>query len=116
MTTKPHKKHLPESINVFGRPVPIIERVITRDLHEDEPCGFYCYSTKRIFVDVRQSYKDKKATLIHEALHALLHRVSINQTKLNSEVEEIIVESISTWLMECDCFELRLKKGKTNGN
>jgi Zn-dependent peptidase ImmA (M78 family) len=55
--------------------------------------------TKTIYIEANQSDKEKLHTLIHEIGHALFGRVGLCQG-VNPEIEEVIVESIATTLIE----------------
>ena len=94
-----------KSVLIYGKEIPF---KIVCELPVENAVG--CYKDGVIYIDKTLKGKELKVTLLHECLHALLERMCITHDHLNEEVEEIIVDSIATWLNECNRFELRLKK------
>jgi len=92
-------KKLPTSVSVFGQKykVKILKKVISEignELHGD-----FCYKTKTIRIE-EDKIKVMEQTLLHECVHALAHRLAWNQGDLSHDLEEIIAETMSTWIME----------------
>ena len=85
---------LPTHVNIFGRTFKI--QVTNLD---GEEVGFCNRDTNTILIEASQSDEDKIHTLIHEICHAVFGRISLNQA-VSQDVEEIIVDSIATALVE----------------
>lgn len=93
-------KNLPKSINVFGRKIKIDTKpnpLIPSNIH-----GYYESETGTIHIS-----SGGMETLLHEIFHAVIDRVSVNQT-LSQEVEEIIVDTFAKQINET--FDLKFKK------
>lgn len=100
-------------IEVFGRKIPIL----IADLSEKELDGAYSRERKTIVLHKDLAEEDIVITALHEIIHAILHRQALCQV-IPEEIEELIAESISTWLDEnYDFPEIRqaFKKAKGKG-
>lgn len=99
---------IPKAITIYGK------RWTTNykwNLFDDEGnrCdGLCCKKTRTITLDRYLKDTEKTSTYLHELLHAVLYELKINQTSLDSDVEEIIVAGIEEFIMEN--FTFRLKK------
>lgn len=89
---KPHKVTVISDLNSYGTPVRGL--LVLNDCH--------------IYLDKSQPPEELLHTLLHECGHAIIQRISINQTGLPPEVEEVIVDSFATFITET--FNLKLKK------
>ena len=89
---------LPRSHTIFGRKYKIrIKRNLTSE--EGHPAwGFHDPESRIIFIDPSKD-NCTPHTFLHEAFHAVIHTISIDQS-LDGKVEEIIVDSLSTYLVE----------------
>ena len=99
---------LPDSVDIFGKEVLIEEVSPCKDDDGNECDGMYCYKTGTIYLEKKQSKEAKIHSLIHEMGHALFDRVSLGQTKIESDIEEIIVNNIATLMTES--FNIRFKR------
>lgn len=102
--------NLPKSVNIFGYTCSIQE--VSPCLDDDgNPCeGLFDYKNSIIFINKKQSNEDKLHTFIHEIGHAMFYRVSLGQTSIDGELEEIIVNNHATLMTEI--FNLRIKRKK----
>jgi len=101
------RSKFPSSIDVFGATIEIIERKYLT-FGEDKVDGLFIPDQKVILIEKTLSKEDKIQTLIHELGHAVIWRVSINQSGLSPELEEVIVDTYATMLTEV--FNLRFNK------
>lgn len=99
------KKQLPKEIEVFGVSYLIDERVIKEN---EDFRGDCCESKKIITIDINMSLHDKKQTLLHECFHAVWSETGLAETKIPLEVEEVIVENISRFMIKR--FNISFKK------
>ena len=95
-------------ISVFGKDI----EVIFKDLSDDGIYGKFESKESRIYIHQGLTNDDIEATLLHEIFHAICYRIGIRQA-LPHELEEILVESFATWLVENYEFkDLRVSKTK----
>lgn len=101
------RSKFPDSLQVFGAEIKIIERA---DLMfgEEKVDGLFIPDTKIIMIEKSLPKEEKIQTLIHELGHAVIWRVSINQSGLSPELEEVIVDTYATMMTEV--FNLRFRK------
>lgn len=91
---------LPESVTIYGKNIPVKRKKI-------EGCyGLTDGST--IWISTECPRKQIKSTLIHEMIHCLFRRVSIIQTDINENVEEIIADTVAVMMDES--FIIRARK------
>ena len=84
---------LPKTLNIFGVKFKI--KLATLDGY----LGMCDRRTNIIWIEKNQTDKEKLHTLIHEVGHAVYGRVGLTQA-VSPEVEEILVESFATALIE----------------
>jgi Zn-dependent peptidase ImmA (M78 family) len=96
-----------KEVNVFGMKIKIKEM---KNLAVDgkRVAGCFEYGSNTIFLEKTLPSKEKRQTLVHELCHALFYRNSLYQTKISSDMEEIISDSVATMMTEV--FDLRLRK------
>lgn len=87
---------MPRSILIFGKKCPIVKKKLV---------GLYGYFDKeefKIYIDPTICDTDEKFmhTLIHEMIHGVLYRISVGQTGLSPDLEEIICDSVATQMLE----------------
>lgn len=90
---------------VFGKNIPIKKQ---KGLIEQNCAAFYCYDTDSITIDSSLKGEQLTATLLHEMGHALFRRAGLEQSKIPTCLEEIIVEQFATVVIEN--FKLTPKK------
>jgi len=91
------------NINVFGTKY----KVKKADLSHATAYGIVCKEKKIILIDNSINQDDFNATLIHELGHAMFKETGLNQTSIDSDLEEIIVENFSK--IVCEVFNVKLK-------
>lgn len=91
-----------KNLKVFGS----IVKVEVVDLGDSY--GGLCHGDSLIQINSRiKSEPERIRILIHELLHAVSYRVSLDQS-ISYEVEQIIVDTFSKAL--CENFDIKLKK------
>jgi len=71
--------------------------------------GRFIPTDKLIVLDATLKGHDLEHTLLHEIGHAIIHRNSTYQA-LSPILEEVIVDTFATCLLECFALSLRVKK------
>ena len=99
---------IPKQINVLGKKWLIKYKWNLSD--EEIKCdGLCCYRSRTIFIDRSLPKVDRPQTFLHELLHAIIYEAKLhNADSFTVEVEEIMVETISSYIM--DKFSMRLKR------
>lgn len=84
---------------IYGR---LIAYVPTPGMMEDGSVAefFPCEGESFDLIFFDPSFKNLKQALLHETLHAVLHRLCIGQTELSLDLEELIIEGISVYITE----------------
>lgn len=99
---------IPKKINIFGR----IHKVSTcKNLFLPNGImvrGYFESVNAIIKLEEDQTPQEMIQTLLHEMGHALINRISIDQSGMPPEVEEIIVDAYATMISEI--FTLKFKK------
>lgn len=87
-----------KSVTVFGQVIKIENK---RGLLKDqEAYGLYDPEKKTIYIDADLPPNVARETLLHECGHALFHRAGLSQSKIASDLEEIIVEQFTIMFAE----------------
>lgn len=99
-------KKIPKKLIIFGKPHKV---TLMPDLHSyGTPVrGLFLINHAEIYLDKNQAPDELLHTLLHECGHAIIQRISISQTGLAPELEEVIVDSFATFITET--FNLKLK-------
>ena len=87
-----------KSVNVFGQNISIVKK--NNLLKDEDAYGLYDPSSKTIYIDEDLPPNTARETLIHECGHALFHRAGLSQSKIASDLEEIIVEQFTIMFVE----------------
>ena len=87
-----------KSVKIFGKKIKIIKQKSL--LKEQNIFGYYDPEKFCIYIDEELNEKNYKSTLLHEMGHALFHRAGLSQSKLTSDLEEIIVEQFAVMISE----------------
>lgn len=74
--------------------------IVYKPLQEQGFLGVYEPQKKLITIDDQLSHDEELHTELHEVLHAAWDRLSLNQTAIPREVQEIIVDGFATVLVE----------------
>jgi len=95
-------------IPIFGKVylITIVEQSIN-DKDEDTDATID-FENNIIEITKKENNKNILHTILHELLHGVIERIGINQTDLSDNLEEVIVESFSTFLV--DTFIIKFKK------
>jgi Zn-dependent peptidase ImmA (M78 family) len=99
---------IPKKINIFGK---LSKIEIVKDLRlygVQKVDGLFCPVTKVISIEAEQTNDAIMQTLVHEFGHAIMNRISLTQSGLSAELEEIIVDSFSTFMNET--FKMTFRK------
>ena len=99
---------IPTSIKIKGKRWQIKHKWNLKDDGHNGVDGLCDYKLKIIYLDRSLVKADKEATLLHEIFHAIIYEVGLHQTSLEDDVEELIVENISMFML--DTFNIRLKR------
>lgn len=83
-------------INVLGKKVKVVEK----DLSQEHLCGKYTYEDCLIEIDISMNKEQKVQTLLHEVIHATLHRAGVKQTSISHDTEEIICDQVAKVISE----------------
>lgn len=98
---------IPTSIKIKGKRWKITHKWNLKD--EGIKCDGLCsYDERIIYLDRSLLKEDKVPTLLHEIYHALIYEIGLHQTSLSLDVEEMLVENISMFMI--DTFNIRLKR------
>lgn len=103
MSTKAKNSKPDFYIQILGK---VHKVFLTKDA---EDSGEYEASTREIKVNNSQNDTEKMATLIHESIHGVLSVTGIDQT-IDGDLENIICESIASFMLEA--FSVKLKEKK----
>ena len=63
---------------------------------------------KTVYLDRSLSKADKESALLHEVFHAVIYEVGLHQSSLTLDVEEMLVENLSLFVLET--FNVRIKR------
>lgn len=98
---------IPKKINIFGmmHKVTVMPNLA---VYGQRVSGLFLPSSHQIFIEADQEKEEMLHTFLHECGHAILDRISVGQTGLSTELEEIIVDSFARFITEN--FHLRPKK------
>ena len=98
---------LPKHINVLGKKWKVSYKWNLTD--EGIKClGLCCHESRTIFIDRTSTKAERPQIFLHELLHAILFEAKLTDAdSFSTEVEEIMVELVSTYLL--DKFTMRLK-------
>jgi len=88
-------------INILGKTY----KIEYKDLSQQQCFGITDNRKGLIVVDKTLTGKELEQTLLHEFFHGVLYRTGSSQA-LSSEIEEIIVDSIATFLVDYFDFDL----------
>lgn len=102
---------LPKTLNILGIKYTVIEEDINLQ-NQEYVLGLCIPYQNNIYINsnlIEEIGHRPEQTLIHEIIHAVLHRNGITQ-KLSEPIEEVICESIANCIV--DNFELKNKKIK----
>lgn len=83
-----------KDLKIFGKTV----KVKMDDLSQYNLAGQYSYETDEITID--NKCPDKFQCLGHEMVHAVWHRLGMNQTTISLDIQEMLAEGIATALYE----------------
>ena len=82
--------------DVFGTPV----KVKKLDLREQQVAGVYDQRRKEILLDKYLEQDEMIQTFLHEVIHAIWDNTGMNQTYASLDVQELICENVSKWLVK----------------
>ena len=88
---------IPKEINIKGATYKIEVFSIDESEKADGLCDF---ETKTISINNNLSPDLLKRTLLHECFHAVLFECGVHCAKITEDLEEIIVENLSNFLVD----------------
>ena len=100
---------IPRSIRVYGHKWDIKYKWNLRDDNGEAVDGMCDNKERAIYIDRSSDKEERLGIFFHELFHVIIHELKVGQTELNPEVEEIIVEGISDYLVRN--FNIRRKNG-----
>lgn len=83
--------------NVFGKEVDTNFQEFAPDSVER---AYYLENSSEVVVDIALDKFESLQSELHELGHVLLERVSVTQTETSADVQEVIVNSQATWIIE----------------
>lgn len=89
--------YIPKELNILGQKVTVSENSLNSEAY-----GQYAFGPKVITVDSSMCDDhsvNKQQILLHEVIHAVMHRVGLYMV-IDSKLEEIICESVSKTITE----------------
>lgn len=99
-------KEMPRMVNVFGVKVPVKRT----ELQSKGLVGL-CKET-HIEVDKQLQGEEATACLLHECFHYVFKRIGLCQTNLDHNLEELIVENLSVFMVENFDIKQKVKRVK----
>lgn len=91
------KQTIPKKLKVFGKEIKVTD---DEDLIREGALGMLEIDKSLIRLDRTLEGDAKWQTLLHELFHVVFSRVGLTQTRVDLDLEEIIVESLSTAVVE----------------
>lgn len=91
----------PKAINILGKTY----QILYKDLRLDHSFGITDNRKGVILIDQSLTGEELEHTLLHEFFHGVLYRTGASQA-LQGDIEEVIVDSIATFLVDIFEFEL----------
>ena len=99
---------IPKSRRILGKVWHTKYKWNLRDDENTKLDGWMIPDERCIYIDRMLSAEEKYQTYLHELIHALMFELSLHTTSLSLDVEEIICEGLSKFLVE-NC-NIRWKK------
>jgi Zn-dependent peptidase ImmA (M78 family) len=99
---------IPTSFKIKGKKWRICHKWNLLDDDGTHVDGLCCVKKRIVYLDRSLVKEDKQSTLLHELFHALIYEIGLHQTSLTLDVEELIVENLSLFMLET--FNIRLKR------
>ena len=84
-----------KSINVFGKTCPV--KITSLD---DNFLGLFYYDEFRIEISDKCPKEKFDEIFIHEAVHAVFNRSSLNQCAISHDAQEIICDQVAKFITE----------------
>lgn len=99
---------IPKKIEIFGKiySLKIVEQALSID--NEDVAGSIDFEKNIIEITEVEDNKVILHNILHEVFHGVIRRIGINQANFSEDLEEIIVESFSTFLL--DTFKIKFKK------
>jgi len=100
--------NIPSEIIVFGQKYRVI---ITNEemgkFSPSEMAGFFDEANLILYIGQKQNKEYQVHTLLHEIVHAIIHRTGIGMGNMSLDTEEALCQNIATAFLEL--FKLELK-------
>ena len=98
---------IPKTITVYGKKYKIKRMKNMKDEKGNDLLGLHESDKALISIDSELKGEQLIKVFMHELGHAVQDRVGVDQCEISSDLQEIIVESMATFLSET--FHFRLK-------
>jgi len=82
--------------DVFGTKV-TVKKV---DLSNQDFVGLYHLKKQEILLDKTLSKEEMFQTFLHEIIHAIWQNTGLNQTMTSLDVQELVCENVSKWIVK----------------
>ena len=100
---------IPKSVDVYGSRWSVGYKwnlLSDKGEHVDGLCD---KKNRTILIDRSLSKDERPGTFFHELFHAIIYELKLGQTDLSGEVEEVLVEGISDYMIKYFILRLRDK-------
>ncbi len=92
---------LPRNIRLLGQVIPVVDKLNLE--HEGGKChGLYEPGAPRISIDRVDGHERKRATLVHESLHAMFNAAALSAAPADDEEELVsrLAPILLSWIRE----------------
>jgi len=93
-----------KAIGIFG----VKYRIKIVDLSGSEHDAIIDHTSKIVLMDKKLKGEKFCETLVHELGHAMFETTGLNQTSISADLQEVIVENFSKFMIQN--FDIKLKK------
>lgn len=91
---------LPQKVQVLGKSWAIKYKWNLADEEGKRCIGLCVFDDLTIYIDRSTTLDERPQILLHEIFHAILWQLGIHNTSLTEDIEEVIVDGLSMWVVE----------------